>query len=398
MRALLVFALALAACGDSTDPPALDGGVVDALADASPDAAPAPWPFVLPRGFPSPRLPDDAVLTAELAELGRHLFYDVRLSGNGTQSCASCHRQAQAFSDGRVTPTGSTGDVLRRNAMSLTNAAYNPAQTWANPQATTLERQALIPILGKHPIELGVAGHEEQILARLVADTDYPTRFAAAFPGEPTPITWANIVRGLAAFERRLISGGSRVDRYRGGDLDALTASELRGQAMFFSETLECHHCHGGFNFTIAVDHVNVAEQRAQYFNTGLYNVDGAGAYPTRDQGLWEFTFVDTDRGRYRPPTLRNVAVTAPYMHDGSVATLEEVLAIYERGGRLIESGPDAGDGRTNPNKSPFVGGFTLTPEQRIDLLAYLRALTDDDFLTDPTLADPFAAPARSAP
>lgn len=393
MRNAILFTLALAACGDGLAPPALDAGV-DALTDAtSPDAAPAPWPFALPAGFPSPRLPPDARLTVELAELGRYLFYDVNLSGNRTQACASCHRQAQAFSDGLTTPTGSTGDRLRRNAMSLTNAAYNPAQTWANPQATTLERQALIPILGKHPVELGVAGREEEILTRFVTDAAYPTRFAAAFPDEPAPITWPNIVRALAAFERRLISGGSRVDRFRAGDADALTESERRGQAMFFSETLECHHCHGGFNFTIAVDHVNVAEQRAQYFNTGLYNVDGAGAYPAADQGLWEFTFVDTDRGRFRPPTLRNVAVTAPYMHDGSVATLEEVLAIYERGGRLITSGPNAGDGRTNPNKSPFVGGFTLTPEQRVDLLAYLRALTDDDFLNDPTLRDPFAAP-----
>ena len=119
----------------------------------------------------------------------------------------------------------------------------------------------------------------------------------------------------------------------------------------------------------------------------------GTGAYPAIDQGLWEFTFADADRGRYRPPTLRNIAVTAPYMHDGSVATLEEVLAMYERGGRLVESGPEAGDGKTNPNKSPFVGGFTLTEQERADVLAFLRALTDETFLTDPALADPFAAP-----
>jgi cytochrome c peroxidase len=127
------------------------------------------------------------------------------------------------------------------------------------------------------------------------------------------------------------------------------------------------------------------------FFNNGLYNVGGNGDYPEVDQGLWEFTFEDTDRGRYRPPTLRNVGVTAPYMHDGSVATLEEVIAIYERGGRVIEDGPLAGDGREHPNKSPFVGGLILTDQERADLLAFLRALTDESFLTDESLSDPFA-------
>ena len=117
----------------------------------------------------------------------------------------------------------------------------------------------------------------------------------------------------------------------------------------------------------------------------------GTGAYPEVDQGLWEFTFEDADRGRYRPPTLRNVGVTAPYMHDGSVATLEEVIAIYERGGRVIEDGPLAGDGREHPNKSAFVGGFILTEQERADLLAFLLALTDESFLTDESLSDPFA-------
>jgi len=396
MRSLVFGLLGLvAACGTAPIDTPVDGGLVDAAPplDASLDAAPVPWPFPLPPNFPTPRLPPDAVLTAELAELGRYLFYDVRLSGNGTQACASCHQQARAFSDGLVTPTGSTGDRLRRNAMSLTNVAFNPSQTWANPQATTLERQALIPILGKLPVELGVAGHEQEILDRLAADAAYPARFARAFPDDAAPIGWPNIVSALAAFERRLISGDAPVDRFRAGDTAAISDAAKRGQAMFFSETLECHHCHNGFNFTIAVDHSGLSEQRSQFFNTGLYNVGGTGGYPAADQGLWEFTFVDSDRGRYRPPTLRNVAVTAPYMHDGSIATLEEVLAVYERGGRLVDRGPHAGDGRANPNKSPFVGGFTLTSEQRADLLAYLRALTDDSFLHDPTLSDPFAAP-----
>ena len=388
MRAMICMIAAVAACGGA-DGDAVDGAPGDAAVDAAVDAAPPSWPFALPPNFPVPRLPPGQRLTAELAELGRYLFYDVRLSANGTQACGSCHLQARAWSDGKVTPSGSTGDVLRRNAMALTNIAYNPSYTWASPVTRTLEAQALIPMFGEVPIELGITGHEPEILARLTSDPAYVARFAAAFPGEAEPITFGNVARAIAAFERRLISGNSRVDRYRRGELGALTASEQRGQALFFSETLECHHCHGGFNFTIAFDQADLPSQDVHFFDNGLYQ-----RYPDSDPGLWEFTFVEADRGRFRPPSLRNVAVTAPYMHDGSVATLEEVLAIYERGGRLITSGPLAGDGRLDPNKSPLVAGFTLTPEQRVDLLAFLRALTDDDFLTDPTLADPFAAPA----
>lgn len=384
--------IAVVGCSDPATS-AVDGSVDGPAVDAAVDAAPAVWPFALPPGFPVPRLPPGQRLTAELAELGRYLFYDPRLSANGTQACAGCHLQARAFTDGRATPSGSTGDVLRRNAMGLTNIAYNPSYTWANPTSTTLELQALIPIFGKNPIELGVAGHEGEIVDRLAADAAYPARFAAAFPGEAAPITWPNIIRAIAAFERRLISGDSPVDRFQAGDATALTPSAQRGQVLFYSETLECVHCHGGFNFSIAVDHAALPVQQSQFFNNGLYNVGGTGAYPMIDQGLWEFTFMPADSGRFRPPTLRNIGVTAPYMHDGSVATLEDVLAMYERGGRLLTSGPFAGDGRTNPYKSPFVGGFTLTPEQRADLLAFLRALTDETLLTDPTLADPFAGP-----
>jgi len=385
-RVISAFALAaVAACGDP-DPAAVDGG-----ADAQGiDAAGPSWPLELPPGFPVPRLPPGARVTAELAELGRHLFYDERLSGNGTQACASCHVQARAFSDGLVTPSGSTGQVLRRNAMSLTNVAYGPTQTWANFHLTTLEQQALVPMFGDNPIELGITGNEDVVLGRLRADPAYAPRFAAAFPGDAGPLDLNHVVAAIAAFERRLISGRSRVDRYRQGELDALSESERRGQSLFFTERLECHHCHGSFNFTIAVDHAGLAEPATVFFNTGLYNVGGTGAYPLIDQGLYELTQVDADRGRYKPPTLRNIAVTAPYMHDGSMTTLDEVVRSYERGGRLTPSGPDAGDGKLNPYKSPFVGGFTLTDEERADLIAFLVALTDDAFLTDPTLADPF--------
>jgi len=390
-RALVAIAalgvpMALGACSDPAAQPGVD-------ASPSPDAPPPPppWPFELPPGMPTPRLPPGAQLTAELAELGRHLFYDTRLSGNGTQACSSCHLQARAFTDGRVAPVGSTGAVLRRNAMTLTNVAYNPTQTWANQLLVHLEQQAPVPMFGDNPIELGITGREEEVLGRFRADAAYQTLFAAAFPGDAAPVTFGNIIAGLVAFERRLISGRSALDRYRQGDTSALSESALRGEALFFTERFECHHCHGSFNFTIAVDHAGLAEPSVVFFNNGLYNVGNTGDYPASDQGLYEMTQDPLDRGRFRPPTLRNIALTAPYMHDGSIATLDEVLRFYERGGRLIESGPNAGDGKLNPNKSVFVPGFTLTDQERADLLAFLEALTDQQFVTDPTLADPFA-------
>lgn len=376
------------ACGTQEPSATPDAQPADA-ADAQADAA-VSWPFELPPGFPTPRLPGGERMTAELAELGRYLFYDKRLSGNGTQACASCHEQARAFTDRKITPSGSTGEVLRRNAMSLTNVAYGATQTWANFHLDTLEQQALVPMFGDDPIELGITGHEDVVLDRLRSDPSYPARFAAAFPGEASPIDFNGIVAAISAFERRLISGASRVDRYRQGDLAAITASELRGEELFFTERLECHHCHGSFNFTIAVDHAGLAVPGTAFFNTGLYNVGGMGANPATDQGLYDITHLPADQGRYKPPTLRNIAVTAPYMHDGSMTTLDEVIRFYERGGRLTEQGPNAGDGRLNPFKSPFVGGFTLTEQERIDLIAFLEALTDDAFLADPTLADPF--------
>jgi cytochrome c peroxidase len=381
----LVLALGAAACGDNA---ALGPDAADP--DAPPDAAPAAWPFALPRGFPIPRLPADKRLTPELAELGRHLFYDERLSGNGTQACASCHEQARAFTDGRVTSIGSTGAVLERNAMSLTNVAYNPTQTWANHLLVTLEQQAPVPMFGTDPIELGITGNEEVVLGRLRGDPRYQALHAAAFPGATGPLDLGHVVAALAAFQRRLISGNAPLDRARRGEL-VLPADARRGEDLFFSERLECHHCHGGFNFTIAVDHRALAEPNVAFFNTGLYNVGGTGAYPAGDQGLHDVTFLDADRGRFRPPTLRNIAVTGPYMHEGSMATLDEVLRFYERGGRDVPSGPDAGDGKLNPYKSTFVAGFTLTDQERADLIAFLSALTDDAFLTDPSLADPFA-------
>jgi len=350
------------------------------------------WDWELPEGYPTPVVPDDNPMNEAKVELGRHLFYDTALSRNETQSCASCHHQARAFTEPLETSVGSTGEVHPRNAMSLTNVAYLPALTWANPLLDSLEEQALVPIFGEHPVELGMSGQEALLVERLAAVPLYQTLFREAFGDAPDPITVGNVTRALAAFQRTLISHDSPYDRLvYGGDESALSESARRGAALFFSERLECFHCHGGFNFTDAVEHDGSRAADVAFHNNAIYNVDGRGGYPADNQGLLEITGDRRDMGRFRAPTLRNIELTAPYFHDGSAITLEEVLAHYEAGGRTVLEGPNVGVGSESPFRSIFVNGFTLTDQEREDVLAFLRSLTDRTFVSEPRFADPFA-------
>ena len=347
------------------------------------------WAAFIPPGFPVPAVPEDNPISWEKIELGRHLFYDTRLSGNDTQACASCHEQERAFSVPEATSEGSTGEPGVRNAMALVNVAYNSTQTWANPVLVQLEQQIHVPLFGEFPVELGLTQPEEEVMARLLADPTYPPLFAAAYPDSDPGLH--EVVGALASFLRVFISGRSPYDRFvQDRDDSALSEQAQRGFDLFFSEELECHHCHGGFNLSLASVHADSELSALSFHNTGLYNVGGGGAYPEPNTGLYAITGEEWDMGRFRAPTLRNVALTAPYMHDGSVATLEEVLDIYAAGGRVIEDGPHAGDGRANPYKSPFVSGFAMSDAERADLVAFLEALTDDDFVTDPRLASPW--------
>jgi cytochrome c peroxidase len=345
----------------------------------------------LPPGFPRPKVPADNPMTEAKVELGRHLFYDTRLSVDNTFACSSCHQQERAFADDKARGVGVTGEVHPRGSMSLTNIAYSPVLTWANPTQRKLETQALVPMFGEEPVELGLSGKEKDMLARLAAVPKYRELFAAAFPGEADPINLANVTKGIASFERVLVSGRSPYDRYRTGeDPIAISDSAKRGEALFFSETTECFHCHGGFNFTETADYIGKGFLEIEFHNTGLYNIDGKGAYPAPNTGVMAVSDDEEDMGRFKAPSLRNIAETAPYMHDGSIATLEEVIAHYEAGGRTIASGPNAGDGSKSPLKSSFVKGFTLTPQERKDLVAFLKNLTDEEFLTDPRFANPW--------
>ncbi|AKU91300.1 methanobactin export MATE transporter MbnM [Vulgatibacter incomptus] len=374
---LLVLAvLAAAGCGTSSS-----GSGVDS----------APYVWDLPPGFPVPRVPEGNPMSAEKVELGRHLFYDVRLSGNETFSCASCHEQALAFTDGRARAIGSTGELHPRASMSLVNVAYANTLTWANDLLRSLEQQALVPMFGETPVELGLSGREGELLERLRAEPRYQAMFAAAFPRDEDPYTLEHIVQSLASFQRTLLSGRSPFDRYNyDRERDAISESTKRGMALFFSERLECFHCHGGFNFSDSVGHQGTEIEEVMFHNTALYNLDGEGAYPPENTGLMEISGKASDMGRFKAPTLRNIEVRAPYMHDGSVATLEDAIDHYAAGGRRIESGPYAGNGAESPLRSEFVRGFELSPDEKSDIIEFLRSLTDREFLTDPRFSNPW--------
>ena len=376
---------ALLACG------ALACSPTEQETDTDTEGPPA-YDWGLPSWVPIPAVPEDNPMTAEKVELGRHLFYDERLSGNGTFSCASCHEQAKAFTDGKPTPMGSTGDAVPRAAMNLSGAPLLATYTWFSPKVETLEQQALGPMFNEFPVELGLTGHEEAVLQRFADDAGYQQLFSAAFPADDAPITMDNIVKAIASFERRLISYRSPYDRYLyDGDEAAMSAAALRGMELFFSERLECYHCHAGLNLAAAFFAEASTQRELVFFNNGLYNIDGEGGYPLPNVGLFEFTGEASDMGRFRAPSLRNVEVTGPYMHDGSIETLEEVIDFYAAGGRELVDGPYAGDGRKNPYKDPLVRGFDITPEEKLDLLEFLESFTDETFLSDPAFSDPFA-------
>lgn len=350
------------------------------------------WPII--EGFPKPQVPANNPMSLAKVTLGKQLFYDVNLSANQTQSCASCHIQEHAFAEPLPTSIGSTGHKHRRNSPALVNIAYNKTLTWAHDGLTSIEQQLLLPMFSENPVELGITNHEATVLARFNT-AQYKALFQQAFPDHNGQhITYDLITKALASFVRSLISLQSPFDQYAYYNKDeAISASALRGMTLFFSEKLECHHCHGGFNFTQSTSHEKQLIDRRPFHNTGLYQtldkVTGHLGYPSDDIGLAEISTITADNGRFRAPTLRNIAVSAPYMHDGSIATLAQVLDFYAAGGRHITSGEHQGDGRLNSLKSPFIKGFSMSEQDKIDLISFLHTLTDEAFLTNPEHAKP---------
>jgi cytochrome c peroxidase len=331
---------------------------------AAASEAPA-YAWRLPAGFPVPRVPADNPMSEAKVALGRRLFYDRRLSLNGAQACGDCHRQERAFTDGAPHATGSTGAAHRRNVPTLANVAYAPALTWADPRHDRLEEQARVPLFGTEPVEMGFGGREPDLVRRLEEVPLYRVGFATAFPGEPAPITPGNLTRAIASFERTLVSGGSPYDRLVYGDVeDALSPQAREGMRLFFSERTRCGACHGGLAFTGLLDYAELERPpRPRFLDDGL-SPNGL------DPGLEESTGRRRDRGRFKVPTLRNVALTAPYMHDGRLPTLAAVLDHYAQAG---------------PDRPPIL----LSDAERAALLAFLDSLTDPAFVSDPRFAPP---------
>jgi cytochrome c peroxidase len=271
--------------------------------------------------------------------------------------------------------------------MSLVNLAWNASFTWSNPEIKTLEEQALVPMRGIHPVELGLHGDGAPFLPVARSDATYQALFARAFPGENDPYTLTNITRAIASFERSIISGQSPYDRYHyGRDDSAISDSAKRGEGLFFNQHLSCFRCHGGFDFSDATTSAARppsmrSGRRVEFHNTGLYD-----PYPAPNVGIFEYTNAPGDQGKFKTPTLRNIALTAPYMHDGSLKTLDDVLDHYAAGGK---------NGHDNPNKDPLIGGFTLSTEDRVDLIEFLKSLTDETLIHDPRLSNPWPASVR---
>lgn len=339
IRALGLAALLSPACGESRAPPA-----PAALLGA-----------VMPAGFSPAALADTAppenALTEARAQLGRRLFYDARLSSTGQVACATCHQQANAFADPAPVSTGEGGLVGTRNAPALVNLAFGSTFFW-DGRVASLEEQAGKPI--ENPIEMNLPLGEA--VARVAADERYASDFADAYGGQPTEAT---LRFALASFVRALVSGDSPYDHHRRGDDAAFGAAERRGEEIFFSERGECFHCHPAGSLT-----------NDGFFNNGSY-------VPGGDRGRQILTGRTGDLGKFRVPGLRNIAASAPYMHDGSLATLEAVIDQYDRGGR--------GDPSTDPQIQPL----GLSVDEKADLLAFLRSLTDAAFLADTRFAEP---------
>lgn len=326
-----------------------------------------------------------AVTDSAKIQLGRYLFFDRRLSINNTRSCATCHNPQFAFTDGYKRSLGVYADLHQRNTQPLFNLGYLKYFTAADSTLHSPLQQMDNPLFNNHPAEMGVKGNEENILQNINADENYKQLFAEA----KTEISWTNIKTFISLFINSLKSANSPYDKFIKGDSMALTLSQKKGFQLFFSAELKCASCHGGFNFSTS----SITNEKADtifYFNTGLYNVDGKGAYPAYDVGLYQLTKNKADMGKFRVPSLRNLSFTAPYFHDGSAASLTEVIEVYVNGGRKIEEGIYKGDGSKNPLKHPFISGFAISEADKLNLISFLQSLSDTAFTNNPAYQNPF--------
>jgi cytochrome c peroxidase len=313
--------------------------------------------------------------------LGRYLFFDTKLSLNNTKSCASCHSPAFAFSDGYRTSATPLGENVLHNSPSLLNAVYLKKYDWANPNATSFETQIKRPLYGNHPIELGLDKHINELQEILKKDSLYPILFQKAFPDSNKLFTLSQIEMAISTYEKKLVSESSNFDKNK------LSSSANNGLKLFTSKRLNCSSCHPPPYFTLATLSSNID---SVYANIGLYNVNNKNEYPTNDNGIYNITHQSKDNGKFKIPSLRNVMLTAPYMHDGSIATINEVIEMYARGGRFIDYGNNKGDGKLNRNKSKLIAGFILSKDEKRDLINFLTSLTDSSIFYKQMFKNPF--------
>lgn len=319
--------------------------------------------------------------------LGHYLFYEKKLSFNQSKSCASCHSPEYAFTDGYRRSVSASGENLLHNAPCILNLSQNAFFDWDNPAVTSLDQQIKRPLYNSHPVEMGFTMQNHTLHSFLQNDSTYNSLFRLAYCNENNPYTASHIEECIVAYVKSLNSRNSKYDKYINGDHTALNKNELNGMQLFNSEKLRCNNCHKAPAFTITTLTQNID---SAYVNIGLYNIGNKNKYPADDNGLIKSTHKERDNGKFRIPSLRNVMTTAPYMHDGSVGTITEVIDIYARGGRSIDYGEHQGDGALNRHKHPFIHGFTISTEEKNDLISFLSALTDTSYLSNPQFTNPF--------
>jgi cytochrome c peroxidase len=295
-----------------------------------------------PLGLPSVEWPKNNPYSAAKVELGRYLYFDKRLSADGTISCASCHEPKYAFTDGSAVSEGIRGQKGTRSAPSVINRAFSLAQFW-DGRAATLEEQAKGPIA--NPIEMG--NTHEGAVAAIAKIQGYRPMFAKAFGSDQVDID--RIAMAIATFERTVLSGDAPYDRYKKGDKKAMSPEQVRGMSVFFDKA-KCDRCHENSNFTLNA-----------YANIGI-GMDK----PDPDLGRFVLTKDPRDWGVFKIPTLREIEHTAPYMHDGSLKTLEEVVDYYDKGGQ------------PNKNLDANIRKLNLTDQDKKDLVAFLKALSGE--------------------
>jgi cytochrome c peroxidase len=304
----------------------------------------------IPKGFPKIDFPEDNAFSEERWALGKKLFYDTALSLDSTISCGSCHQTALAFSDSVALSTGVNKSLGTQNAPTLTNIAYHPYYTRLGG-VSTLEKQILVPIQEHNEFNFNIL----EIAKRLQTNKTYQKLSKKAYNRE---LDYYVITRSIANFERSFISGHSKYDQYKNGNKQ-LTESEMRGMTLFFSNKTNCYKCHEGFNFT------NYA-----FENNGLYET-------YKDIGRKRLTEKEEDLEKFKVPTLRNIELTAPYMHDGSIKTLDEVIEHYNTGGK------------PNKQKSKLITPLNLNESEKKDLMAFLKTLTDKKFCNNKKFLKP---------